>query len=334
MLILHPISSFVLTTLYGDNLKQGLVIKSTGSWYSVREDNGNVINCRIKGKFRLKDIKTTNPISVGDVVNFEIVDEDGGVIKSIEERKNYIIRKSVNLSKRAHIIASNIDIAFLVVTLYEPKTFVSFIDRFLISAEAYRIPAVIIFNKIDVLNTEQIQELEELINIYEKIGYPCIKTSVTENYNLDKVKELMKDKVTVFSGHSGVGKSSLINALDNNISIKTSEISEQHKQGKHTTTFAEMHELNFGGFIIDTPGIRGLGLVDIEKEELSHYYPEMRAIMNDCKFNNCVHINEPNCAVKEAVKTGDISESRYNTYYNIYNEVDDNGFRENLYGPK
>lgn len=334
MFILYPISSFALATLYCDNLKQGLVIKSTGSWYSVRENNGNVINCRIKGKFRLKDIKTTNPISVGDVVNFEIVDEDGGVIKSIEERKNYIIRKSVNLSKRAHIIASNIDIAFLVVTLYEPKTFVSFIDRFLVSAEAYRIPAVIIFNKVDILNKEQNKELEELINIYEKIGYPCIKTSVTENYNLDKVKELMKDKVTVFSGHSGVGKSSLINALDNNISIKTSEISEQHKQGKHTTTFAEMHELNFGGFIIDTPGIRGLGLVDIEKEELSHYYPEMRAIMNECKFNNCVHINEPNCAVKEAVKTGEISESRYNTYYNIYNEVDDNGFRENLYGPK
>lgn len=334
MFILYPISSFALATLYCDNLKQGLVIKSTGSWYSVRENDGNVINCRIKGKFRLKDIKTTNPISVGDVVNFEIVDEDGGVIKSIEERKNYIIRKSVNLSKRAHIIASNIDIAFLVVTLYEPKTFVSFIDRFLISAEAYRIPAVIIFNKVDILSEEQTQELDELINIYEKIGYPCIKTSVTENYNLDKVKELMKDKVTVFSGHSGVGKSSLINALDNNISIKTSEISEQHKQGKHTTTFAEMHELNFGGFIIDTPGIRGLGLVDIEKEELSHYYPEMRAIMNECKFNNCVHINEPNCAVKEAVKTGEISESRYNTYYNIYNEVDDNGFRENLYGPK
>lgn len=334
MFILYPISSFALTTLYCDNLKQGLVIKSTGSWYSVRENNGNVINCRIKGKFRLKDIKTTNPISVGDVVNFEIVDEDGGVIKSIEERKNYIIRKSVNLSKRAHIIASNIDIAFLVVTLYEPKTFVSFIDRFLVSAEAYRIPAVIIFNKVDILNKEQNKELEELINIYEKIGYPCIKTSVTENYNLDEVKELMKDKVTVFSGHSGVGKSSLINALDNNISIKTNEISEQHKQGKHTTTFAEMHELNFGGFIIDTPGIRGLGLVDIEKEELSHYYPEMRAIMNECKFNNCVHINEPNCAVKEAVKAGEISESRYNTYYNIYNEVDDNGFRENLYGPK
>lgn len=315
-------------------MKQGLVIKSTGSWYHVRETNGVITPCRIRGKFRLKNIKTTNPISVGDKVTFETVDDDGGVIKSIEERKNYIIRKSVNLSKRAHIIASNIDVAFLVATLYEPKTFASFIDRFLISAEAYRIPAVIIFNKIDVLDDTQMQELDDLIAIYERIGYQCIKTSVVDNYNLNKVEELMKDKVTVFSGHSGVGKSSLINMLDNNIDIKTAEISAQHKQGKHTTTFAEMHELHFGGFIIDTPGIRGLGLVDIEKEELSHYYPEMRAIMNDCKFNNCVHISEPNCAVKDAVEKGEISAHRYKTYHNIYNEVDDNGFRENLYGAK
>ena len=315
-------------------LKKGLVIKSTGSWFSVKIENGEIVNCRIKGKFRLKEIKTTSPVTVGDFVMIEMQEDDNGLIIEIEDRKNYIIRKSVNLSKRAHIIASNIDLAFLVVTINHPKTYANFIDRFLVSAEAYHIPTTLIFNKIDLLTEEELLELEEYIRIYSKIGYKCIKTSVEENINIDKVMDEMKGKTSVFSGNSGVGKSSLINLIDSDMNIKTDDISDSHNQGKHTTTFAEMHELKFGGYIIDTPGIKGLGIVDIEKEVIHHYFPEMRAIMNNCKFNNCVHVNEPKCAVKDAVENGEISESRYQNYLNLYYGDDESGWRESMYAPK
>lgn len=319
---------------YFCSVERGLVIKSTGSWYQVKSESNEMIECRIKGKFRLKGIDTTNPIAVGDYVTFELVEDGTGVINAIEPRKNYIIRKSVNLSKKAHIIASNIDQAFLIVTLKNPQTYPSFIDRFLVSAEAYDIPVILLFNKIDLLDDEENKELDELINIYENIGYECLKISVKENENIQSIKDLFKDKASVIGGHSGVGKSSLINALDPNLDIRVGEISDSHKQGKHTTTFAEMHALDFGGYIIDTPGIRGLGLVDIEKENLSHYYPEMAARMHDCKFNNCVHINEPKCAIKEAVEEEEIAVSRYNTYLSLYQEDEEENYRENIYGPK
>lgn len=315
-------------------MKKGLVIKSTGSWFSVKIENNEIINCRIKGKFRLKGIKTTSPVTVGDNVTIELQEDGNGLIVEIEQRKNYIIRKSVNLSKRTHIIASNIDLAFLVVTINHPKTYANFIDRFLVSAEAYNIPTTIIFNKIDLLNKEEEKELEEYFKTYSNIGYNCIKTSVNKNINIDKVTKEMKGKTSVFSGNSGVGKSSLINLIDSKLNIKTSEISDSHNQGKHTTTFAEMHELDFGGYIIDTPGIKGLGIVDIEKEIIHHYFPEMRDLMNECKFNNCVHVNEPKCAVKDALENGEIAISRYQNYLSLYHEDNNSGFRESLYIPK
>lgn len=315
-------------------MKKGLVIKSTGSWYTVKTDNQEIVNCRIKGKFRLKDIKTTNPVTVGDVVQIEMQEEGNGMIVEIEPRKNYIIRKSVNLSKKAHIIASNIDMAFLVITINHPKTYTNFIDRFLVSAEAYNIPTSLIFNKIDLYNEEDTAEMNRLIEIYETIGYHCIKTSAEKNINIDTLKAEMKGKTSVFSGNSGVGKSTLINLIDSDLNIKTSDISDSHNQGKHTTTFAEMHPLKFGGHIIDTPGIKGLGIVDIEKEEINHYFPEMRKLLNTCKFNNCVHVNEPKCAVKQAVENNTISASRYDSYLSLYHGDDVSGFRESLYLPK
>ncbi len=315
-------------------MKKGLVIKSTGSWYSVKLLDGTIVPCRIKGKFRLQGIQTTNPVTVGDVVQIELQEDENGMIVKIEPRKNYIIRKSVNLSKKAHIIASNIDLAFLVVTVNYPKTYLNFIDRFLVTAEAYHIPTVLIFNKIDLLSKTELEELETLIQIYSKIGYQCIKTSVEKNVNIEEVKTMMTHKTSVFSGNSGVGKSSLINLIDQSLNIKTSDISDSHNQGKHTTTFAEMHELKFGGHIIDTPGIKGLGIIDIEKEEIHHYFPEMRKRMNECKFNNCVHVNEPACAIKEALEQGEIADFRYENYLNLFHGDDTTGFRESLYAPK
>jgi ribosome biogenesis GTPase len=315
-------------------LEKGLVIKSTGSWYSVKLENGKIVSCRIKGKFRLQGIQTTNPVTVGDSVIIELQEDDNGMIVEIEPRKNYIIRKSVNLSKKAHIIASNIDLAFLVVTVNYPKTYLNFIDRFLVTAEAYHIPTVLIFNKIDLISTTELAELETMVEVYSKIGYRCIKTSVEKNINIDEVKSEMTNKTSVFSGNSGVGKSSLINLIDHSLKIKTSDISDTHNQGKHTTTFAEMHELKFGGHIIDTPGIKGLGIIDIEKEEIHHYFPEMRERMNDCKFHNCVHVNEPKCAIKKAVEEGEIAEFRYENYLNLFHGDDTSGFRESLYAPK
>jgi ribosome biogenesis GTPase len=298
---------------------QGLVIKSTGSWYQVHAEDGEIYDCRIKGKFRIKGIQTTNPIAVGDQVNFELEPNSGnGVIDKLHDRKNYIIRKSINLSKQAQIIAANMDQAFLVVTLASPRTSLGFIDRFLATAEAYRIPAVLIFNKLDLFNDAGLEILEDYKAIYENIGYPCYTVSALEGTNIHIIEDLLKDKTTLFSGHSGVGKSSLINALMPDLDIKTGEVSEASDKGQHTTTFAEMHELPFGGYLIDTPGIRELGIFDIRPEELGHYFVEMRALLNQCKFHNCRHVNEPGCAVIKAVEEGEIDLSRYESYLSIY----------------
>ncbi|MCB0459379.1 MAG: ribosome small subunit-dependent GTPase A [Flavobacteriaceae bacterium] len=298
----------------------GVVIKSTGSWYIVKTDESTV-ECRIRGKFRIDNIKSTNPVTVGDIVDFNMEEDSGnGVITNIHDRKNYIIRKSVKLSKQTHIIAANIDQVFLLVTLQDPPTFTSFIDRFLATAEAYSIPAIIIFNKIDLYTKELLEQKQQLEKIYRSIGYECLDVSATEQINIDKLKIMMTNRVSMFSGHSGVGKSTLINAIHPELDLKTAEISAQHKQGQHTTTFAEMFELPFGGYIIDTPGIKGFGVVDFEKEEVGDFFPEIFAIKHNCKFNNCLHINEPSCAVKDAVEHGKIAESRYMSYLQLLEE--------------
>jgi ribosome biogenesis GTPase len=298
---------------------QGLVIKSTGSWYQVYAEDGNNYDCRIKGKFRIKGLQTTNPIAVGDLVNFEMEPNSGnGVIDKLHERKNYIIRKSINLSRQSQIIAANMDQAFLVVTLASPRTSLGFIDRFLATAEAYHIPSTLIFNKLDLFNEAGLEILDEYKSIYENIGYPCYAVSALEGTNMQKLEDLLKGKTTLFSGHSGVGKSSLINALLPGRDIKTGEVSESSDKGQHTTTFAEMHTLPFGGYLIDTPGIRELGIFDIRPEELGHYFREIRDRMQYCKFHNCRHINEPGCAVMKAVEEGEIELSRYESYLSIY----------------
>jgi len=305
---------------------QGLITKSTGSWYQVQTPEGERYNCRIKGIFRTKGIRTTNPIAVGDVVDFETEpDQETGVISHLHPRKNYIIRKSVNLSKQGHILAANLDQALLIVTLASPRTSLGFIDRFLVTAEAYDIPAMLVFNKLDLFSGEGLEILAEYKAIYERIGYPCFEVSATEGTNINQVQDLLKDKVTLLSGHSGVGKSSLINALLPDLSLRTSHLSEWSDKGTHTTTFAEMFELPQGGFIIDTPGIRELGIIDIEQHELGRFFPEMRARMQNCRFNNCRHINEPGCAVLEALENGEIELSRYESYLSIYNGNDTRG---------
>ncbi|MFD0795065.1 ribosome small subunit-dependent GTPase A [Mucilaginibacter litoreus] len=301
---------------------QGLIIKSTGSWYQVKSGN-DLFDCRIKGKFRIKGITTTNPLAVGDLVDFEMEPEQGtGVITNLHQRKNYIIRKSVNLSKQAQIIAANLDQAFLIVTLASPRTSLGFIDRFLVTAEAYDIPASLVFNKLDLFSDEGLEVLAEYKDIYEQIGYPCYEVSALEGTNVQQLQDLLKDKVTLLTGHSGVGKSSLINRLLPELDLKTHMISDWSDKGMHTTTFAEMFELPQGGHIIDTPGIRELGVIDIEKQELGHFFPEMRERMNNCRFNNCRHINEPGCAVLEALEEGEISITRYDSYLSIYNGND------------
>jgi len=302
---------------------EGLVTKSTGSWYQVLTDDGQKYDCRIKGIFRTKGITTTNPIAVGDRVDFELEPEQGtGVITKLQPRKNYIIRKSINLSKQAQILAANLDQALLVVTLASPRTSLGFIDRFLVTAEAYDIPAALVFNKLDLFSDEGLEILADYKSIYENIGYPCFEVSALNGTNIEQVSAIIKDKMTLFSGHSGVGKSSLINALVPELQLRTTQISEWHDKGVHTTTFAEMFELPQRGYIIDTPGIRELGVIDIEKNELSHFFPEMRALLNQCRFNSCRHINEPGCAVIKAVEEGQIELSRYESYLSIYNGND------------
>lgn len=299
---------------------KGLVIKSTGSWYHVQLEDGTLLDCRIKGKFRIKGIKTTNPIAVGDQVSVEIDEESEartGLIYDLAERKNYIIRKSINLSKQTQIIASNIDQALLVVTLSKPRTSFGFIDRFLVTAEAYHIPVVLLFNKIDQYDAEDLAFLDEVIELYEKIGYPCRKISALKSIGIKELKEQIAGQTSLLSGHSGVGKSTLINQIIPNAIIRTSTISAASEKGIHTTTFAEMHSLEMGGYIIDTPGIRELGVVDIPDEELAHYFPEMKKVMSRCKFHNCKHLNEPNCAVKEAYEKGIIAIPRYESYLSI-----------------
>ncbi|WP_276682927.1 ribosome small subunit-dependent GTPase A [Empedobacter brevis] len=299
---------------------KGIVIKSTGSWYHLLTEDGTTYQARIRGKFRIANIKHTNPIAVGDEVYFEIDKDDTAVITTIHDRKNYIIRKSVNLSKKTHIIASNIDVAFLVVTLSNPKTSFGFIDRFLITAEAYHIPVVILFNKMDSYTEEEKAELEIYKSIYNSIGYKSLDISAETGLNLNLVKEQMKDKVSLVSGHSGVGKSTLLNALNPDLNLKTHEISDFNSKGQHTTTFAQMYEWPFGGFIIDTPGIKEFGLVHIDKSELQGYFPEILELKHNCKFDNCIHVNEPKCAVRDAVENGDIAISRYENYLTFLEE--------------
>jgi len=304
----------------------GLVFKSTGSWYTVKTINGKIYECRIKGKFRLKGIKSTNPIAVGDYVDFEIEtnnNESTGVINKIHERNNYIVRKSVNLSKQTHIIAANVDQVFLLITIDNPPTFTSFIDRFLVTAEAYAVKTVLLFNKVDTYDDDTLMEVKYLAALYRKIGYDCIGISAKTGKNIDKVKQLMTDKVSMFTGHSGVGKSTLINAIEPELDLRTKAISTQHSQGQHTTTFAEMFELKFDARIIDTPGIKGFGVVDMEKEEIGDYFPEFFKLKQDCKFNNCLHIKEPKCAVKEALDNDDIAFSRYRSYLQILEGEDE-----------
>jgi ribosome biogenesis GTPase len=299
----------------------------------VKTNDGKVFECRIKGKFRMQGIKSTNPIAVGDVVDFELdntTDETIGQIHNINDRKNYIVRKSVNLSKQTHIIASNIDVVFLLITINNPPTTTSFIDRFLVTAEAYGIETVLVFNKIDTFDEAMRDEQLYLQYIYSEIGYKFLKVSAIEKKGLDELKGMMIGKVSMFSGHSGVGKSTLVNALEPNLSLKTKNISEQSKQGQHTTTFAEMYDLLFDAKIIDTPGIKGFGIVDMEPSEVSGYFPEFFKLQNECKFNNCLHKEEPNCAVKKGLEENKIAWSRYNSYLKIL-EGDDENYRQDVF---
>jgi ribosome biogenesis GTPase len=311
---------------------RGTVYKSTGSWYTVKSDEGDFYDCRIKGKFRIKGITSTNPVAVGDEVVFDLEqngDETVGIITKIEERKNYIIRKSVNLSKQVHIIAANLDQAFLLVTLNNPTTYTAFIDRFLVTAEAYDIPAILLFNKLDSYNQDEMAEVDYLMQLYKNIGYEVIGISAKNGEGVELVKKKMAGKTSLVSGNSGVGKSTLVNALEPGLQLKTSKISEQHLQGQHTTTFAEMYDLSFDARIIDTPGIKGFGVVLMEKDELGDYFPEFFELKSKCKFNNCLHLEEPKCAVKEALENNEIAWSRYRSYVQMLEDDITEDFQSN-----
>jgi len=300
---------------------KGTVVKSTGSQYLVKLEDGRIIPCGIRGKFRIKGIRATNPVAVGDHVGFEwIEDETGGIITSIGERSNYIIRKSSNLAKEYQLLAANVDLAWLMVSMALPRTLTPFIDRFLVSAEAYRIPVIILFNKTDLYGAAENLEMEQLKSVYKDIGYRCMQMSLQTREGVKEVKEEMTGKVNVISGNSGVGKSTLIHILDPAIRLKIGEVSEFHKAGKHTTTFAEMFELADGIRIIDTPGIKGFGTIDIERDELSHFFPEIFRAGKKCRYHNCLHLHEPDCGVKAGVENGSISESRYINYLMMLEE--------------
>ena len=312
-------------------MPKAIVVKSTGSWYRVLTPEGDYLDCKLKGNFRIKGIKTTNPIAVGDYVFFEDSEKHKvPLITQIESRRNHIIRKATKLSKRSHIIAANMDYAYVIVSLKEPKTTTGFIDRFLSTAEVYHIPASIVFNKIDIYGEEEMQELKELSIGYESLGYPCFYLSALKGINIEEIKAKLKNKTTLFFGHSGVGKSALINAIDEKLDVKTGAISDYHKKGKHTTTYAELFPLDFGGFIIDTPGIKEFALFDFTAEELAQSFPEMRDRMYDCKYTNCLHLQEPDCAVKEAVETGQIAASRYKNYLKMIADIEPNDYNNNI----
>ena len=304
---------------------KGLITKSTGSWYQVLEqETGRFFEARIRGKFKLIKTRLTNPLAVGDLVEFSLEQDDVAWITKIEPRKNYLIRKAVNLSKEAHIIASNIDIACFIFTLKHPETSYGFLDRFLACCEAYNIKPLILFNKMDVLSDEEKEFTIEIEALYQNIGYETLEISSYSMLNLEVLKNIIKDKVSVFFGHSGSGKSTLVNAMQPGVNIKTSEISSTHLKGKHTTTFAQMHFWKFGGSVIDTPGVREFAMIDVEKEEIQHYFPEIFKMGRKCKFHNCMHINEPKCAVLEAIEQGYIEETRYVTYLKIMEEAEEN----------
>ena len=304
------------------NAKQGTIVRSTGSWNSVRLSDGSVVDCKLRGQFRNKGLRSTNPVAVGDQVSLILENDGSGLITEIQERKNYIIRKSVNLSKEVHVIAANLDQAIIVATVAQPRTSFGFIDRFLSVAEAYDIPAIVVLNKNDLFTSDEMMGLnKEYRAIYEKAGYPVFDVSSTNGRGIQNVTEALREKVTLVFGHSGVGKSTFLNAIQPELELRTGEISDVHSKGKHTTTFAEMFELNAGGFVIDTPGVKEFGLVNMSKEEISHFFPDIFSVSENCKFSNCLHHNEPGCKVKTAVENGIISESRYTSYISILESV-------------
>ena len=305
----------------------GLIIKNTGSWYTVKTDDGRIVECKVKGNFRLKGIRSTSPVAVGDYVDIIMNPEGTALISAIDDRKNYIIRKASNLSKQSQIIAANLDQALLIITIKQPETSTTFIDRFLAGAEAYRVPVVLVFNKTDLLNDDERRYQQQMVELYETIGYPCIEISAETGMGIDQLQTLLKQKVTLVSGNSGVGKSSLINAIIPHADQRTAEISNAHGTGMHTTTFSEMIELAEGGYLIDTPGIKGFGTFDIEREELTSYFKEIFEFTKDCKFNNCTHTHEPGCAVLQAVENHYISVSRYQSYLNMLEDKDDSKYR-------
>lgn len=308
-------------------MEKGLVIKNTGSWYLIKTNDGKQIECKIKGNFRLKGIRSTNPIAVGDWVQIAVNTEGTAFITEIEDRKNYIIRRSSNLSKQSHIIAANLDQCMLVVTVNYPETSTTFIDRFLASAEAYRVPVRLIFNKTDLYSEEEQRYLDALVNLYTHIGYPCYRISALNETGVEEIKRDLQGKVTLFSGHSGVGKSTLINAILPDLNVKTGAISAAHNKGMHTTTFSEMFPVEGEGYIIDTPGIKGFGTFDMEDEEVGHYFKEIFEFSANCKYGNCTHRHEPGCAVREAVENHYISESRYASYLNILEDKEEGKYR-------
>jgi len=307
---------------------KGFVIKNTGSWYSVKTDDGKVVECKIKGNFRLKGIRSTNPVAVGDQVEIALNQEGTAFITHIDERRNYIIRKSQNLSKQSHIIAANVDQAFLIVTVNYPQTSTTFIDRFLASAEAYSVPVVLVFNKRDILSDDERHYQQSMVHLYETIGYECREISAATGEGVEGLHKLLKGKITLLSGNSGVGKSTLINQILPEANLRTAEISDAHNTGMHTTTFSEMLELPEGGYIIDTPGIKGFGTFDMEPEELTSYFREIFHFSKDCKFSNCTHTHEPGCAVLKALEDHYIAQSRYQSYLGMLEDKDENKYRE------